>query len=191
MFTLPEIGARIVADNHKNEHCTAHPIFVVQRRRRTWGLDSEYTETFSWFYGDENSELHGADLEAAERFFNLHFTSPKYVADGIAYGEGHSESDFGDAEFYSDLRRVGYVDHWENDQPFFTRAGAERYIEENGHNLKFPRIYVECAFRNREWQALRKWLMDAATPQTCTRTGPHDGPCNGFPAPTCTLQVTA
>jgi len=162
MFDPAEIGQRIIADDQSNDHCTAYPIFMVQRKRRTWGIDPAYTENFTWFHGDDSDELYGADLLAAERFYRSHCIAPKYISDGIAYGPGHSSADFGDCDYYSHLRRVGYVDTWENEQPFFTRAGAERYIKENGHNLREPRIYVECAFRNREWQAMREHLQRIA-----------------------------
>lgn len=50
-------------------------------------------------------------------------------------------------------------------QPFFTRAGAEHYLEINGHNLRGPeplRIFVESAYRNAEWQAIRALLLALA-----------------------------
>lgn len=58
--------------------------------------------------------------------------------------------------------KTAYKDSWENVQPFFTRAGAEEYLRVNGHNLrgtKDARIYVDSAFRNAEWQAIRALLL--------------------------------
>jgi hypothetical protein len=57
--------------------------------------------------------------------------------------------------------KTAYQDSWENVQPFFTRKGAEEYLRINGHNLEGkekPRIYVESAYRNAEWIAIRKML---------------------------------
>lgn len=54
--------------------------------------------------------------------------------------------------------RVAYVDMWELVQPFFTRAGAEAFIAANKHRLTDPRIYVDSAYRNPEWQAMREYL---------------------------------
>ena len=45
-------------------------------------------------------------------------------------------------------------------QACFTEAAAQQYIDENKHNLKKPRIYVYSGDRNREWQAVRKHLME-------------------------------
>lgn len=60
------------------------------------------------------------------------------------------------------LTKTAYRDSWENAQSFFTRQGAEDYLRINGHNLQGhepPRIYVDSAFRNAEWQAVRALLM--------------------------------
>jgi len=47
--------------------------------------------------------------------------------------------------------RVGYIDRWRFVVACFTREAAERYIEENRHNLTEPRVWVWSAHRNREW----------------------------------------
>lgn len=163
MFSPAEIGSRIVADNHKNDHYTADPIFGVQQRIRHYGIEPEYTEDFVWLHGDEYSELSQSDAAVAEKYFRKHSRAPLFISDGIAYGPGHSIEDFED--HFAGFRRMGYRDMWEFVQPFFTKAGAERYIEENGHNLKHPRVYVYSAFRNREWQAMRQHLRAAVADQ--------------------------
>jgi uncharacterized C2H2 Zn-finger protein len=59
------------------------------------------------------------------------------------------------------LYKTAFQDTWENVQPFFTEKGAEEYLRINGHNIRGreePRIYVESAFRNAEWQAIREML---------------------------------
>lgn len=61
--------------------------------------------------------------------------------------------------------KTAYQDHWENVQPFFTRKGAEEYLRSNKHNLRGieePRIFVESAYRNVEWIAIRKMLQTLA-----------------------------
>lgn len=63
--------------------------------------------------------------------------------------------------------KTAFQDTWENVQPFFTRAGAEEYLQRNGHNLRGreePRIYVDSAFRNAEWQTIREMLIALVTP---------------------------
>lgn len=62
----------------------------------------------------------------------------------------------GEAEGFT---RTAFIEIWEFVSPFFTEAAAQRYIAENSHNLKSPRIYAHSAYRNREFIAIRKHLM--------------------------------
>jgi hypothetical protein len=41
----------------------------------------------------------------------------------------------------------------------FTEQGCKDYLACNGHNLRFPFIYVKSGFRNTEYQTIRNWLM--------------------------------
>lgn len=175
MFEMSEIGSRIVADNRENDHCTADPIFVVEERKRIYGMDSDLDDIpIAWMYSD-GGEIPDEDAKVAEAYWQENFKEPCGVEDGAAWvGDGRDT-----------LRRVAYLDTWEFVQPFFTQTAADRYIEENRHRMEDPRVYVDSAYRNKEWIAIRKWLAEAV-PQQCTRVGPHDGPCNGFPAPGCT-----
>jgi hypothetical protein len=115
--------------------CTAEPIFVVQQRKRIYGVDPNYTEQIVWL-DDESFE---ADKETAQRL-----------------EEGYEES--GDEP--SNWRRVGYTDEWEFVTVCLTRKGAENFIKSQAHNLKEPRIYVDSGHRNPEWKALRKYFME-------------------------------
>lgn len=55
---------------------------------------------------------------------------------------------------------IKLIDRFE--QAFFIRQNAENYIRNNSHNLKESFIYVESAYRNSEWQAIRELLVDKA-----------------------------
>lgn len=118
----------------QDNRATAEPIFYVQQKRRVYGLDIDrFDAQHVWVREDER------DIEADEE-------------QSKALDDKHEE-------VYEDVidgwERIGYADHWENVQPFFTGAGAERYIAENRHNLNAPRIYVASAYRNAEWIAAR------------------------------------
>ena len=125
---------RQMAENIRTQDnaITSDPIFCVQTLRREYGYDSDYTDDSVW------CDMCNDNVYATEE------------EEALLEEETHPRQ--------GDFRRVGYKDAWENVQPFFTRAGAERYIEENAHNLKQPRIYVDSAYRNREWQAVRELL---------------------------------
>ena len=55
-----------------------------------------------------------------------------------------------------------FASRWRFVTACFTRRAAQRYIEENRHNLDEPRVYVASAHRNREWIALRRWFLSLA-----------------------------
>ncbi len=182
MFSPAEIGSRIVADNQRNDHFTADPIFMVQKLHRIFGIDPEFTDNVLWQHGDEYTELPVNLTEACEAFYQDNFRPPVCIADGVLYGRGDDLPDTSEVdEYFSDIRRIGYYDEWDNVQPFFSQAGAERYIQENGHNLKKPRIYVECAYRNREWLAMRKHLIGCSRALELARSIERHCPCGARP----------
>lgn len=122
----------------QDNRATAHPIFLVQQKRRIYGLDLEYTDNFVWIYDD--GEYETAE-ELAELLIEVEMTEEE------AYESGF-------------LTKTGYVDEWVFVQPFFSEKGAQKYIDENAHNLNEPRIYVDSAYRNDEWQAVRAVLLE-------------------------------
>lgn len=75
-------------------------------------------------------------------------------ADGIIWlddeGEEHEPEE--GVNLPAGFSEVGYLDRWDFVVACFTRAAAERYIEENRHNLRDPRVWVASAHRNKEWQ---------------------------------------
>lgn len=93
---------------------TKEPVFMVQERRRVYGVDSDFAE-----------------------------------------GQCRVETNV-------DHREVGYVDVWVGVTPFFTRQGAEDYIAANAHRLTEPRVYVDSAYRNDEWQLMRRLALNGA-----------------------------
>lgn len=150
MFDLLEIGERLRTQNNR---ITAHPIFEVQERKRVYGIDTDYDPQIAWLWSDESVEVDPKLAALAEAFYDEHYSEPEVEemsGGGWKLTEGKSDT----------LRRVGYHEYWEYVQPFLTEAGAQRYIEENGHNHRGKlRIYAGSAFRNHEWQRIREWLM--------------------------------
>jgi len=116
----------------QDNRATAHPIFLVQQRRRTYGFDPQYSDQFVWLYEDECEEVSDEEASTLEAQFQKDYSEP----------EGFT--------------RVAYVDTWEFVQPFLTDQAAEAYIEANRHNLTDPRIYVDSGHRNPEWQLIRE-----------------------------------
>jgi len=136
MFTPEEIGARILGQDNR---CTCLPIYVVQRRRRIYGFDPDYCEdTVVWRHCD------GPEADAAER----ELLDKAFEAGDDIPGE---------------WTRTAYQDTWDFVMPFFTEAAAQRYIDENRHNLgPETRVFVESGYRNSEWKAIRDLLKELA-----------------------------
>lgn len=116
---------------------TAIPIFIVQRQRRDYGYDRDWSDNRAWL-DDEGNEVPKTKAARLER---------AYQASG---------------DERRGYRRTHYQDRWEFVTACFTRKGCEDYLAANGHNLTGPmppRIYVESGYRNSEWQALREMLL--------------------------------
>ena len=140
MRTISDISKDLVSQDNL---ATAIPIFIVQQKRRIYGIDPEYTENITYLddYADsqEVSEEKVKELEEA-------YSS--------------SKNDLGNGDFLENYTRVGYIDNWEFITACFTKKGCEDYIAANGHNLTEPRIYVESGYRNREWETMREFLKN-------------------------------
>ena len=135
MFEMSQIGERLRTQDNR---ITANPIFMVQELKRTWGIDTDYDPEITWLHDDEAVEVDPKKAKALERLY-------QYC--GVEH-EGY--------------RRVGYVEEWVHVQPFFTEAAADLYIKQNGHNHKGRLLtYVESAYRNHEWNAVREYLKNS------------------------------
>lgn len=122
----------------QDNHATKNPVFVVQRRERTYGMDSAYSDEYTYL-----------DEEGREIEWSPETGPPK-------------DPLLPDCE----AGRVYYKDHWVAVAAFFTEAAAERYIEDNKHDLCDPmrpgsgaRVFVESAHRNPEWRMVADHLL--------------------------------
>lgn len=138
MFTMNEISERI---RTQDADCTRDPIFVVQQRYRIYGMDADYVDSIAWITDD--GDCSEATVEEAAKL------------------EIEHESD----KEPEGWRRVAYVDTWELVQPFFTRVAAEAFIAANKHRLTDPQIFIDSAYRNPEWQAIREYLKSPPAPE--------------------------
>lgn len=128
----------------QDSRATADPVWEVQRRVRTYGMDVGYTDRFVWV-DDHGSEECDPDV--------LKQLNEDYDAIGKAMTATH--------------RRVGILDHWESVDQFFTEKAAKQYIANNA----FPdfndgepstRLFVNSLHRNQEMMAVRSLLAGQA-----------------------------
>lgn len=118
---------------------TSDPMFIVQQRRRIWGVGFSHTDTYVWVNCPDDHAI--ADEEDAVRLDMLESAG----------------------EDTGDWAKAGYIDVWDFVTACFTRVGAKKYIAANRHNLREPRVYVASAYRNEEWNDVRSILMSRRT----------------------------
>jgi len=139
---LSELRERLRTQDNR---ITAHPVFVVQQRKRIFGFDPAYVM--------ENDEI--AWIDDCNDYTAYYQGNPEWEKAERGWRDDGDEPD--------GWTRTGWQDGWEFVTACFTEQGCKDYIEVDGHNLTEPRIYVESAHRNKEWQKLREHLT--ATPQ--------------------------
>lgn len=128
---MREIGQLLKVQNNR---ATSDPIFIVQQRRRWYGVDLDYCDDLVYLHCNGFE----ADVEDNARLETIRKNG---------------------GEIPGEWKWTGYADEWDYVTTCFTEAGAQRYIDENRHNLCNPRIYVASGYRNHEWIAIREFLM--------------------------------
>ena len=133
---LVNIGELIRTQDNR---CTSDPIFIVQQKRRIWGMDEDSSDDYVWMENEYWEEVDIAkDAELKEK-----------------------DSNFESTEGYT---KLFYLDVWDFVTACFTEQGCKDYIAVNGHNLTKPRIYAASAYRNEEWIAVREFLKGQDKP---------------------------
>lgn len=117
----------------QDNRCTSEPLFLVQQKKRMYGMDPDYCEDYDWI--SEDHEVVANEIERA----------------GLDALEDKGKDITGWEKAY-------YVDQWEFVTVCFTEQACKEYIEANAHNLNEPRIYAASAYRNREMIAIREFL---------------------------------
>lgn len=134
-----------------NDHCTASPIFIVQKKEIVTGIDLEHDPLYFWV-DDDGSEL--SDEELMEALAEL-------KAEGEYYDEFDIEVDTevtnGEHTFY---RKIGYVERWEYVCAHFTKEAAERFVAQKKHDYRELRVYVEAQVRCWEFNDIIQGLLD-------------------------------
>jgi len=91
------IGQKMLADLKENDHHTADPIFIVQKKRRVYGIDTDFEPEIVWLHdGEEVSPDDHVWLEA----------------------------DYESGVVPEDYVRTGCVDEWEHVDSYLTNEAA-------------------------------------------------------------------
>lgn len=138
--------------------CTRDPIYLVQKKERLYGFDTNYSAGSGdvvWL-DDDGEEVGAEEHKALES----------------AYDESLGEE--------PDRRtRTGYADRWEFVTCCFTDAAARAFIEANKHrHTGEMRVFVDTLYRNDEMMAVREHLLALAAAQPTANT-PEPAPNAG------------
>lgn len=142
---LKLIGERL---RDQDNVCTSHPVFLVQTKKRTYGMDPK------WMRDEEVVWLHHDHFEAS--------AAEAALLDQMSDADQKEMAELKklpNAPSFDDWELTGYIDTWEYETACFTQAGADEYIRRHRHNLGEARVYVGSEHRNDEWQLIRKFLL--------------------------------
>lgn len=130
---LAELRGRLRTQDNA---CTVWPVFTVQELRRIQGMDSDYASDYEWF-DDEAQET--CDEETCATL----------------------EKDYDEGEDIPErYRRVYYKDDYVHVASFLTNGAAQAFMNAHSHRLREPRIYIESAHSNPEWQLVVRTLLN-------------------------------
>lgn len=150
MRTIEDIAQDMATQDND---CTAEPLFVVQRRKRIYGLSSSYANDCVWVSQDgEHTE---ADAATTAKLDAKH---EETCHDSFTLLDPESECE-------TEWERVWYCDEWEFVTCCFTRNGAETFIAKNHHRYDSElRIWTDSLHRNREMIDVRAHLLAMVKP---------------------------
>lgn len=121
---------------YQDNRCTEDPIFLAQKEVREYGIDPDYDYSgYIWY--DLNGGVESSDEDVAL----------------LEAGAGPLSDRFRHEKRY-------YRNRWETITPFFTEKAADHFLKLNHYHWGKTRVYVDSAWRNNEWQAIREMLIN-------------------------------
>lgn len=156
----------ILTQNHLS---TEAPIYTVYSKQEIV-VDGDYDYDYAvYIRSNRISEHDELDCETYQELESAYNNATDYRVTTVD-SEGEQveylfpDDPFDDEEKFDpaewEQKFIKLIDRFE--QAFFIRENAENYIRNNSHNLREPFCYVESAYRNPEWQQIRKMLVDKA-----------------------------
>ena len=148
----------------QDNRITAHPLFCVEVKVRTYGLDPmHHYDGYVWLENDDCEACYEGDDELIEHFDEQLKYAEDY--DLNAHQIGIMERFKEDPEWEDDLEELGYYkcyyeERWEFKTAHFTEKAAKDYIRINGHNLPERRIYVTSQYRCYEFNELIEYIKE-------------------------------
>ena len=126
---------------------TNHPLYCVYSKRPIPVDDDCYNGIevqTTWIDVDDCAEVEDEGLSDAISEISQGYAEVTVIVDGIKYN--------------SERKLIGLIPVFQT--ACLTRAGADAYLESNGHNLREPYIYVHSLNRNDEMINLRDDIIN-------------------------------
>ncbi|MFW1664630.1 hypothetical protein [Acinetobacter ursingii] len=156
-------------ESHDKHNCsTRDPIWMVQKLQKTWGMSSDYSDSFKWVvdgeykYETAQKLFDGLDARGRHEVNEFCLKESDVLFDDLDGDESSqdellekfaSESDY-------DWSKVYYTEDWVTIQAFLTQQDANRFIERHNHNYKKLRVYVESTWRSPHLKNLIQAVLD-------------------------------
>lgn len=142
-FNVTELANKL---NTQDNLATQHPFYCVYSKRSIYiedGYGGMETKDV-WVDADDYSEVEADGFSEALSVISEGYDSVEITVD--------------DYKRQYHRKTVGIIPQFET--ACLTRAGAEAYLEANGHNLNQPYIYVHSLYRNDEMIGLREYVLN-------------------------------
>ncbi len=148
---------------------TSDPVYVVYSKQEII-VDGDYDyDKIVYIRSNRSGEYDELDYEyfqelesAYNNATDYHITTVDSEGEQVEYP--FPDDPFNDEEKFDpdqwEQKFIKLIDRFE--QAFFIWENAQRFIENQSHNLREPYIYAESAYRNPEWQQIRELLIDKA-----------------------------
>lgn len=148
--------------------CTEAPIYCVYSKQEII-VDGDYDYDKIVYIRENRGEYDELDYETYQELESAYNEATDYRSIAI---DGNGEQIVPQApKDPLDDEKLFNPDEWEQkfiklvdrfEQAFFIRENAQNFLDRQRHHLRDAYIYVESAYRNSEWQAIRELLIDKA-----------------------------
>ncbi len=163
-----EFLAELQESHDKHSCSTSEPIWMVQELKRTYGMDSDYSDQSVWVVDNESKYKTAQELfeslDASDQHKVNEFCLEQSEVlfddlDGFVFSQDEMLEDF-DAKYGCNWSRYYYVEKWVTVQAFITRHDADRFIKKQSHNYGELRVYVESMWRSPQLGNLIQAVLD-------------------------------
>jgi hypothetical protein len=149
-----------------SDHCTANPVFMVEKLVPVFGIDRDYTDEYAIYCHEDEQHW----LSTIQFMCDMAEENPD-VAEKI---EAESKADYGccfdelsegcQLEIICNIEWVsvvGYAERWEPIGAHLTKEAAQAFIDRKGHDYRDGlRIYVESSCYGWEFNTIIRALID-------------------------------